>query len=191
MDEEKHSENNRQIMLKLTLGLYSFMAAISLAWGFFRDRPNIWMHSEPWLELPWWATIPAGALLGWGLGWCISWLSIWMVGRARWARELMAEFKSLLGGFDNHEILMIALFSSVGEELFFRGILLPGTGLIISSLAFGLLHVPTSRRMIPWTLQALAMGFLLGFFFVLTGDLTICVVTHFVINARNLKHIQK
>jgi hypothetical protein len=102
----------------------------------------------------------------------------------------MEEFRGVLGGFDTREILMIAALSSLGEELFFRGVLLAETNLTISSLAFGLLHVPTSRRMIPWTLQAIAMGFLLGLLYLLSGDLTVCVATHFVINARNLRHIQ-
>jgi membrane protease YdiL (CAAX protease family) len=59
-------------------------------------------------------------------------------------------------------------------------------GLLLSSLIFGLLHVPANARMVAWTLQALVMGLVLGFLFLATGDLTICVATHFVINYRNL-----
>ncbi len=184
------SESNRLIMLKLTLGLYGIMSAISVAWGLFREQPNIWYHPAPLVDLPWFVTMPSGALAGLALGYGISRLCMWMAGRLPWARAMMHEFAGLLGGFRNREILVIASMSAVGEELFFRGVLMPATGLVVSSLAFGLLHVPTSRRMIPWTLQALAMGFFLGLSFLVTGDLTICVVTHFVINARNLKHIQ-
>jgi hypothetical protein len=190
MNDGAQSETNRRIMLKLTLGLYGIMAALSVAWGLFRDRPNVWYHPEPLLALPWYVTLPAGAAAGAALGYAVSLLSVWMSHRVRWARELMEEFRGVLGGFDTREILMIAALSSLGEELFFRGVLLAETNLTISSLAFGLLHVPTSRRMIPWTLQAIAMGFLLGLLYLLSGDLTVCVATHFVINARNLRHIQ-
>ena len=129
----------------------------------------------------------------------VSLLSVWMARRARWARVLMEEFRSLLGGLTSRDILLIASLSSLGEELFFRGVLLPGLGHVLgsqwlgltaSSLIFGLLHVPASRRMIPWTLQAVAMGFVLGFLYLFTGDLTVCVATHFVINQRNLTIVQ-
>jgi hypothetical protein len=197
MNDGLHSETNRQLMLKLTVGLYGIMGATSLAWGFFRDRPNIWFHPEPLFDLPWFVTVPVGGLVGAGVGIGVSVLSIWMSRNIRWAHQLMIEFMNLLGGLGVREILIIATLSSVGEELFFRGILLPGTtgifpgsGLVISSLAFGLLHVPTSAKMIPWTLQALLLGFLIGLLFMVTGDLTVCVVLHFTVNFRNLRYIQ-
>ena len=120
-------------------------------------------------------TLPLGLGAGVSLGLGISVLSVWLARRAGWARRLMSEFRSLLGGLSPRDILLIAALSSVGEEMFFRGILLPGLGHVLSSpwlglaassLIFGLLHVPASLRMVPWTLQAVAMGFLLGFLFV-------------------------
>jgi membrane protease YdiL (CAAX protease family) len=199
MEDKQPSLSTRRLKLNATVGLYGLMAAFSVIWGIYRDRPDVWHHPHPLYDVPWPVTLPLGLGAGISLGLGISILSVWLSGRLPWARRLMDEFRSLLGGLAPREILLIASLSSLGEELFFRAILMPGMGhvlgsqwlgLVCSSLIFGLLHVPANRRMIPWTLQALAMGFLLGFLFLFTGDLTICVATHFVINYRNLRIVQ-
>jgi membrane protease YdiL (CAAX protease family) len=199
MGDPESTLTSRRLKLNLTVGLYGLMAAFSVVWGVYRDRPNIWFHPDPLYDLPWTLTLPLGLLAGISLGLGISVLSVRLARRAAWARRLMDDFRSLLGGFSTREILLIASMSAVAEELFFRGILMPGLGhvlgsrwlgLALSSLVFGALHVPSGLRMVPWTLQAIAMGLLLGFLFLWTGDLTICVVTHFVINHRNLGIVQ-
>lgn len=199
MEDPQPSLSTRKLKLNVTVGLYGLMAAFSIVWGIYRDRPNIWYHPDPIYDVPWPVTLVLGLGAGISLGLGISLLTVWLARRARWARGLMEEFKSLLGGLSRRDVLLIAALSSLGEELFFRGVLLPGLshvlssqglGLAVSSLIFGILHVPANRRMVPWTLQAVAMGFLLGFLFLLTGDLTMCVVTHFVINHRNLLIVQ-
>ncbi len=199
MEDPQPSLSTRKLKLNATVGLYGLMAAFSVIWGVYRDRPNVWFHPEPLFEAAWPVTVTLGLGAGVALGLAISLLSVWLARRARWARALMSEFRSLLGGLTARDILLIAALSSVGEELFFRGVLLPGLGhvlgsqwlgLLASSLIFGLLHVPASRRMIPWMLQAMVMGFVLGFLYLFTGDLTVCVATHFVINRRNLTIVQ-
>jgi len=199
MEDDQPSLSTRRLKLNVSMGLYSLMAAFSVIWGVYRDRPNVWFHPDPLFDVPWPVSVTLGLGAGVALGLGISGLSVWLAGRARWARTLMSEFRSLLGGLTSRDILLIAGLSSIGEELFFRGVLLPGLGhvlgsqwlgLVASSLVFGLLHVPASRRMIPWTILAVAMGFVLGFLYLFTGDLTVCVVCHLVINHRNLTIVQ-
>ncbi len=199
MEDPQPSLSTTKLKLNVTMGLYGLMAAFSVIWGVYRDRPNVWFHPEPLFDVAWPVTITLGLGAGIALGLGISLLSVWLARRARWARTLMSEFRSLLGGLTGRDILIIASLSSVGEELFFRGVLLPGLGhvlgsqwlgLVASSLIFGLLHVPASRRMIPWMFQAVAMGFVLGFLYLFTGDLTVCVAAHFVVNQRNLTIVQ-
>jgi membrane protease YdiL (CAAX protease family) len=198
MEDDQPSLSTRRLKLNVTMGLYSLMAAFSVIWGVYTDR-LVWFHPDPLFDVAWPVTASLGLGAGIALGLGISMLSVWMARRARWARTLMDEFRSLLGGLTSRDILLIAGLSSIGEELFFRGVLLPGLGHVLgsqwlglaaSSLVFGLLHVPSSRRMIPWMLQALFIGFVLGFLYLFTGDLTVCVATHLVINQRNLTIVQ-
>jgi membrane protease YdiL (CAAX protease family) len=82
----------------------------------------------------------------------------------------------------------------VGEELLFRGAMLPAlrahygavAAVAITSVAFGLLHVPWSRRMLPWTLMATAMGVVFALLYLVTGEVLAPVMAHAVVNYENL-----
>jgi membrane protease YdiL (CAAX protease family) len=75
-----------------------------------------------------------------------------------------------------------------GEELIFRGILLqvlissaglrPYIALAISSLVFALFHLLPARRLWPFALWALWEGGLLGWVYLWSGSLLVCVVLH-------------
>ena len=102
---------------------------------------------------------------------------------------LHSEFRSVIRGLPSGEIWLLALSSSVAEELFFRGALLPWAGLVLSSLLFAALHVRLDRRFLPWTVMSLIVGFMLGALFIGTGSLLGPIVCHFVINLLNLRFI--
>jgi len=121
---------------------------------------------------------------------------------AEWARRLSAAFRETLGEIKLPQILALAVFSSIGEELLFRGFLqqglseglLAGTGefakpggLLISSLIFGALHVgPDWKTFWPWTVMAIVMGGAFGLMFQMTGNLLAPILAHFTINFLNL-----
>lgn len=113
-----------------------------------------------------------------------------LVRRTRWARDLHVAFRGVLGPLSSRHILLFALLSGVAEELFFRGALLPVTGFWLSSLVFGLLHVGPSRRFLPWTAWAVAMGLVFGAIFWVTGELVGCLVAHVWINYENMHFIE-
>jgi len=78
----------------------------------------------------------------------------------------------------------------VGEEVFFRGALMPWIGLVPQAILFGLLHIGPSKRFLPWTAWALLMGLVFGGLVELTGDLGGAIACHFTINFMNLHFIR-
>ena len=42
MEDSQLSLSTRKLKLNVTMGIYSLMAAFSLIWGIYRDRPNVW-----------------------------------------------------------------------------------------------------------------------------------------------------
>ncbi len=120
---------------------------------------------------------------------------------AEWARKLSAAFSDLLGELTLSEVFVLAVSSSIGEELFFRGFVqqifavkvFDGVAggdyiaLAVASVIFGLVHIgPEPRTFLPWTIMALVMGFVLGGLYMVTGNVLAPVLAHFTINFLNL-----
>jgi membrane protease YdiL (CAAX protease family) len=57
----------------------------------------------------------------------------------------------LVDGAAKRDLVLVSVFSGVGEEAFFRGALQPELGLVATSVLFGALHVVTERRFFVWT----------------------------------------
>ncbi|HEV3030541.1 MAG TPA: type II CAAX endopeptidase family protein [Polyangia bacterium] len=168
----------------LVMVLYLALGAVALAWGGLRGQPNIWQlpgRAEPLV----FAGIATGILLGLGIVF-VSRLALY---RFDWARALHREFRGLLNPLSDVEIVVLAVASSVGEEMFFRGALLPVIGLLGSSAVFALLHIGPKARHLPWTISSFAAGVLFGVLFTWTGDLTGAVLAHFLVNFLNLRHV--
>jgi membrane protease YdiL (CAAX protease family) len=164
--------------------LYLALGAAALAWGGLRGQPNIWQlpgHGEP--------LVFAGIAMGIVLGLAIVFASRLALYRFEWARALHREFRGLLNPLSDIEIVVLAVASSVGEEMFFRGALLPAIGLLGSSAVFALLHIGPKARHLPWTFSSFAAGLAFGAIFTWTGDLTGPVLAHFVVNFLNLRHV--
>jgi membrane protease YdiL (CAAX protease family) len=109
--------------------------------------------------------------------------------RYAWARTLHASFRDLLGPLTGRDILIIALASSLGEELLFRGALLPWLGLWPQTAIFALLHVGPGKRFAPWTVSAIVLGAVFGELAIRTGSLGAPIAAHFTINFLNLRFI--
>ena len=84
------------------------------------------------------------------------------------------------------DLVLVSIFSGVGEEAFFRGALQPEIGLVASSLLFGVLHVGPDRRYLVWTLWVVAAGFLFGLLYLWTGGILAPVTAHVMHNAATL-----
>ncbi len=102
-------------------------------------------------------------------------------------RRLSDELAPLLvDGADRASLVLVALFSGVGEEVFFRGAVQQEFGLVAASLLFGLAHVGPDRRYLLWTAWAVAAGFVFGSLFEITGGLLAPILAHTAHNAASL-----
>jgi CAAX protease family protein len=163
--------------------VYLGLAAAALGWGSLRGQPNIWHlpGREP--------AIVTGILSGLAAGLLIVFASRMALYRFEWARALHRELRHLLFPLSDVEIVVLAGASSVGEEMFFRGALLPSIGVFGSSAIFALLHIGPKARFLPWTASSFAVGLLFGAMFLWTGDLTGPIIAHFTVNFLNLRHL--
>jgi len=168
----------------LVIGLYAAMALVGLLVAAGRGDPNVFVFGEVSV----WR-VGLGPVIGAVAGLVVVWLSRIATRKWQWARDLHGSFKDLLGPLTSRDIVILALASSVGEEVLFRGALLPWLGIWAQAAIFAMLHVGPGKRFLPWTAMALVMGLGFGELAVLTGTLAAPIATHFVINFLNLRHI--
>jgi membrane protease YdiL (CAAX protease family) len=136
----------------------------------------------------------AAVLLSSGLGVCLGAATIAvtrvLIRRASWARALHAELRPAVRGTGDGGLLAVALASAVGEELLFRGLLVPLAGVVLSSLVFGALHQIRGPARWGWMAWATVMGLLFGAVFAATGSLVGPIVAHVLVNAYNLRFLR-
>jgi membrane protease YdiL (CAAX protease family) len=166
--------------------LYGALGLAAIGWGWWRGDRNIYLYGER--NLAWLAASP---FVGLAFGLAMVFLSRLAVHSMEWARVLHREFHAVVHELSSKEIFLLAAASSVGEELFFRGAMLPAIGLLPSSLLFALMHVRAQRRFLPWTAMSFIMGLAMGLMYTKIGDLGAPIVAHFTINLLNLNYIAK
>jgi hypothetical protein len=115
-----------------------------------------------------------------------------------WAESLHRELRPMARALGPAAIPWAALASGIGEELLFRGALVPAAsavfhsvavGVLASSVLFGVLHQTRGRGRITWIVFAAIMGLVFAALFVLTGSLLGPIVAHVAINAWNLRFL--
>ena len=84
------------------------------------------------------------------------------------------------------DLIWLGLLPGLSEELLFRGVMLSAlglnvTGLIISSFCFGILHLGGMQQW-PYAVWATAVGLLLGYSVLDTGNLLVPIVAHVCTN---------
>ena len=164
--------------------LYLGLGAAALGWTTLRGQSTLWQlpgRSDPWVF--------TGIVLGLVFGLAVVFASRLAFFRFEWARALHRDFRALLSPLGAPEIVVLAAASSIGEEMFFRGALIPVLGLVGSSAVFALLHIGPRARHLPWTISSFFAGLVFGALYLWTGDLTGAVVAHFTINFLNLRHV--
>jgi membrane protease YdiL (CAAX protease family) len=160
---------------------YSVLFLVALVWDHFRRLILIPRSEEidAWGLL--WHAFLAVALAAAVITGC------WQ-GARRWGllRRIALEFRSFLYPLDLHAIFLLSLFSAVGEEFFFRGVVQGEVGLVAASFLFGLMHVGPRKHYLVWTGFAIAIGFMLGWLYLYTGNILAPALAHFLINGVNL-----
>lgn len=159
-------------------------AAVALALGYDPVACDGWLH----------ASGAASLLLSLGLGLCLGAVTIAatraVVRRAEWARALHAALRPAVHGARDGALFALAIASATGEELLFRGLLVPTVGVVASSLVFGVLHQIRGRGRWGWVAWATVMGLLFAAIFRATGSLAGPLVAHAMINLVNLHFLR-
>lgn len=171
----------------LVIGLYGTLALTALLLSAGREDVDIYRIDGVSTTL----RLALSPLLGLAVGLAVVVLTRVAVRRFAWAQTLHRDFRSLLGPLSTREIVILALASSIGEEMLFRGALQPWIGLWPQAAFFALLHLGPGRRFLPWTLSAFALGIGFGYMFASLGDLGGPIVAHFTINYLNLHFIAR
>jgi membrane protease YdiL (CAAX protease family) len=159
-------------------------AGVALALGFDPLACDGWLRMRG----------AASVLLSLGLGLCLGATTIGatreIVRRARWARALHAALRPAVHGAGDGMLFALAIASATGEELLFRGLLVPTVGVLASSLVFGVLHQIRGRGRWGWIAWATLMGLLFAVIFRATGSLAGPLVAHVAINHANLRFLR-
>jgi membrane protease YdiL (CAAX protease family) len=173
------------LILSAYVTLGATAAALSMALG-----------QDP-VSMPGWLGIgspAAAALVSAGAGVCVGALTVAttrvLVRRAPWARALHEALRPAVKGAADGWLFALAVASGVGEELLFRGLLVPMLGVVLPSVAFGLLHQVRGPARWGWTAWATLMGLLFAVLYGATGSLTGPVVAHVMINGANLRFLR-
>jgi len=170
---------------QLVIGLYSALALLAILISAGRGDPDLYRLDDDVTV----GMLLLSPLIGVAIGLAVVWLTRLVTARYGWARTLHRDFRELLGPLTIREIVILAAASSIGEELLFRGMLLPWVGVWPQAIAFAVLHVGPGRRFAPWTASAMVLGVGLGYVAVATGNVGAPIVAHFTINLLNLRYI--
>ena len=172
------------------LGGYGVLAAVATAVAFgLRDGPP-WNCPDPWLALPPGVALWSSLALGVGFAMVIVVSTRAAVARFAWAQRLHNDLRPVARNLTSVQILAVAGLSSLGEELFFRALLVPTLGVMGLVAYFGLAHQMRGRSRWIWTIWATAVGAGLGAIFRGTGSLMGPLVAHAVVNAANLAYLR-
>jgi membrane protease YdiL (CAAX protease family) len=180
--------------LSVAASIYGIFALVALAWrhtsgasALHDGAPLVGTHSF---------ALPLAGSLGALTGVAAGAFSRALARGPRWGRGLYLALRDALAGgpSDTASLAALTIAAAVGEELFFRGAMLPAlqarygvvVAVVLSSAAFGLLHAPWSRRMLPWTFMATAMGAVFALLYLATGEVLAPIMAHAVVNYENL-----
>lgn len=172
----------------LALGIYGGVSAVTLGIALVRDQSPI--ETEAWLDV----AAPLRHILSVAGGILLAYATVratrLFVARSPWAKMLHADLRPAVRDAGDGTVLVLGIASGVAEELFFRGLLVPVLGLVLSSLAFGALHQLRGTTGWLWATWATLMGLLFGALFLLTGSLVGPILAHATINVLNLRFLR-
>ncbi len=201
-DRAPRNEHSSARALFWVVIAYAAVAAVGFGIAALRGQPNVFMlpldvadayGGKPNASLrlggsDWEAhlTSLAGGL---GLAVAVIGATRWLVRTQTWAEALHEDLRPMARALGTEAIIPVALASSFGEEVLFRGALVPALGVVASSILFGALHQMRGRSRLSWVAFAVVVGMMLGFLFRATGSLIGPIVAHAVINAVNLRFL--
>jgi membrane protease YdiL (CAAX protease family) len=186
---ERVENGRRRAAVRIAVA-YALLASIAIALSMsLRDGPP-WVYPKPLLNLAPGVALTLSTSLGVAFASAIIIGTRLVVVRFEWARRLHAELRPIAVELTLGEVLIVAGLSSLGEELLFRGLLTPTTGVVISAVIFGLAHQVRGKSRWVWATWATLVGLVFGLIFAATGSLVGPLVAHALINAVNLSYLR-
>lgn len=169
---------------------YALLASLAVALALALRDGVPWQSPDPWLTLSPAMSAASSAALGLLLAAVVIFGTRWTVSRYGWARALHLDLRPIAHGLTLLQIVLIAGFSSLGEELLFRGLLQPWLGVLPTSVIFGVVHQSPGPSRWVWVCWATVVGLGFGVIFAATGSLLGALLAHAVINAVNLTFLR-
>lgn len=177
----------------MVVGAYAVVGAVGVAIGALRGAPNVFVMTSEMGSLRLSDDALSGHLasLAGGLGLAVAVIAATrvLVRTQTWAADLHADLAPMARALGAGAIVPLALASSLGEEMLFRGALVPWMGVLASSLLFGALHQLRGRSRLSWVAFATVVGLLFGGLFRATGSLVGPILAHALINGVNLRFL--
>jgi hypothetical protein len=112
------------------------------------------------------------------------------VSRTAWGARLHCSLRPVAEGLSSNAIIILAVFSSLGEELLFRSFLCPLIGVVAQGVLFGVAHQSPGRSRWVWIVWATVVGLALGLLYRWIGSIFGPLVAHAAINAVNLIYLR-
>lgn len=112
-----------------------------------------------------------------------------LVEHARWAGALHLSLRAALLGARTRHLALLAVSSACAEELFFRALLGPSIGFVVSAALFGALHGLHREGRLPVALWSFAMALVFSELYLASGTLLAPMLAHCVINYENMQYI--
>ena len=175
---------------RLVVVFYVALASLSAGVAALARDGHPFTHPSPWLALDERTALTASALLGVSFAAAVVASTRVIAARFAWSRGLHAELRPFARHLSAGQIAAVAALGSVGEELFFRALLTPLLGVLISSALFGLAHQMRGASRWIWASWAALVGLGLGSIFALTGSLLGPLLAHAAINGLNLVFVR-
>lgn len=169
---------------------YGLLASLATALAIALRDGVPWVYATPWLELSTLEGVGLSAALGLAVALVVIVATRVTVARYAWAKLLHIELRPIAHNMTLWHILLIAFFSSLGEELLFRGLLQPWVGVLPTAVIFGICHQMPGEAKWVWVCWATFVGLAFGMVFAATGSLVGALLAHMVINAVNLMFLR-
>ncbi len=177
---------SRKETLRILIGQEIFLILISLFWIYFKHHTSFkvsgfYAFSE---HIPFKNMSIDLKSLGIGLATSLVLVSLSLIISLTYEpfKKSMAILdQMIINKIEKIDIIPLALFSGIAEEIFFRGLLQNGIGIYLSNIIFALLHFP-GKEFWVYSLWTLFAGLFLGNIYAYTNNLFIVIVAHVMNN---------
>ena len=181
--------SNREKMLWTVIIPQMILLTISTLWIYFDSKNHVLHYLKKFNIKIFILAIITGvilAALGYGF---YKWMK-----KAKKFQAIVELFENVLSpAFNNlkpRDIVILSMVSGFSEEIFLRGLLFTHFGIIVSSLAFGILHMPGFKFWI-YAVWAALSGALFCVFLSISGSLWLPVIAHIINNMIGMFILQK